>query len=370
MTNEIAVYLKLMLQSGMEQVYFSRIQELLGDGRDLVGLERSLYRFRKDAKRSIAILIRNTNIKRVDYDAVLALLVEELRKQYVTGGMTQSAVVSAMHYAARQTTKYTYEPWATMDQMSDWYCYAMEEKMPKEAFDAALYAFLTEKTTLSEIFAHNSNQKATFRDLMAYEKRGMNRIRFIVNNRIVPAYFASLILIIAIIAIIMSIDEVRFEGVTVGLLAIFGLMSIALLISVPIVRNKEIDLELARYDFTILPEHYKNVYEFFVDGQKIRFDEVGVIVDEDSFAYQNLKGELSTSGRLMRVHLGFEFFTEFDRYLEIPFCPESLAMIERFQIKLENASDLEYLLKNKRQAFLDIYTYSIVRPDLHRNRKS
>ena len=370
MTNETAVYLKLMLQSGMEQIYFSRIQELLGDGRDLTGLERSLYRFRKDAKRSTAILIRNTNIKRVDYDAVLALLVEELRKQYVTGGMTQSAVVSAMHYAARQTTKYTYEPWATMDQMSDWYCFAMEEKIPKDAFDTALYAFLTEKTTMSEIFAHNSNQKATFRDLMASEKRGMNRIRFIMNNRIVPILAAVEFILAVAACALLDIDEARFTTLGIVLFSLVGLLLILTLISVPIVRNKEIDLELARYDFAILPEHYKDVYEFFVDGQKIRFDEVGVIVDEDSFAYQNLKGELSTSGRLMRVHLGFEFFTEFDRYLEIPFCPESLAMIERFQIKLENASDLEYLLNNKRQAFLDIYTYSIVRPDLHRNRKS
>lgn len=368
MTNETAVYLKLMLQSGMEQVYFSRIQEMLGDGRNLAGLERSLYRFREDAARSSAILVRNTRGMRVDYDAVLALLVEELRKQYMAGGMTQSAVVSAMHYAARQTTKYTYEPWATMDQMSDWYCYAMEEKIPKDAFDAALNAFLTEKTTLSEIFEHNSSQKATFRDLMEYEKRGMNRIRFVMNNRIVPAYLATLALIIAAIAILMSIDEVRFEGVTIGLLAFFGLMSIALLASVPFVRNREIDLELARYDFTVLPEHYKDEYEFFVNGMKIHFDETGFIVDEDAFSYDHQTAEFSTSGRLMRVHLGFEFFTEFDRYTEIPFCPESLAMIERFHIKLANASDLEYLLNNKRQAFLDIYTYSIVRPDLHKRR--
>ena len=366
MTNETAVYLRLMLQCGMEQVYFSRIQELLGDSRNLVGLERSLYRFREDATRSSAILVRNTRGKRVDYDAVLALLVEELRKQYVTGGMTQSAVVSAMHYAARQTTKYTYEPWATMDQMSDWYCYAMEEKIPKEAFDAALYAFLTEKTTLSEIFEHNSSQKATFRDLMEYEKRGMNRIRFVMNNRIVPVFVVVEILLIAAAAILLDMDEARFTTLGIVLFSLSGFLIVLMLVSVPFVRNREIDLELARYDFTVLPEHYKDEYEFFINGVKIHFDETGFIVDEDAFSYEHQTAELSTSGRLMRVHLGFEFFTEFDRYTEIPFCPESLAMIERFHIKLANASDLEYLLNNKRQAFLDIYTYSIVRPDLHK----
>lgn len=369
MTNETAVFLKLMLQSGMEQVYFTRVQEMLGTKRDLVGLERSLYRFRDDAKRSSAILVRNTHGKRIDYDAVLALIVEELKMQCFSGGMTQSAVVSAMHFAARQTTKYTYEPWATMDQMSDWYCYALEGKIPKEAFDAALYAFLTEKTTLSEILSHNSNQKATLRELMEYEKRGMNRIRFVMNNRIVPVFVAVEILLIAAAAILLDTDEARFTTLGIVLFSLVGLLMILMLISVPFVRNREIDLELARYDFTVLPEHYKDVYEFFVDGQKIRFDETGVIVDDDCFTYQNLKGELSTSGRLMRVHLGFKFFTEFDRYLEIPFCPESLALIERFQIKLENAGDLAYLLENKRQAFLDIYTYSIVRPDLHQLRR-
>ena len=368
MTIETATYLKLMLESGMEQTYFSYVQKLFDEMHDLTGVERSLYRFRGDAKRSAAVLVRATRGKRIDYDAVLALLVEELRKLYNSGEMTQSAVVSAMHYAARQTTKYTYEPWATMDQMCDWYCYAMEGKIPKFAFDAALDAFLTDKTTLSEIFSHNSNQRATFRELMANEKRGMNRIRFVMNNRIVPIWFAVLVLIIAAIVVLMLIDEARFEGLAAVLFVVFGLLIIALLVSVPFVRNIEINQELARYDFMVFPENVKDTYDYFVDGANIRFDETGVIVDDDCFSYLKLKGELSTSGKLMRVHLGFEFFTEFDRNIQIPLCPDSLAMIERFQIKLENASDLAYLLENKRQAFLDIYTYGIVRPDLHKHR--
>ncbi len=368
MTNETVVFLKLLLQSGMEQAYFTRVQEMFGTKYDLVGVERSLFRFREDAKRSAAILVRISHGKRIDYDAVLAQLVDELKKQYIDGNMTQSAVVSAMHYAARQTPKYTYEPWATMDQMSDWYCFAIEGKIPKEAFDKALYAFLTEKTTLSEILSHNSSDRATFRDLMAYEKRGMNRIRFVINNRIVPILAAIELVLIITAGVLMDIDQSRFQTLGIVLFSLVGLLFVLTLISVPIVRNREINLELARYDFTVLPEHYKDEYEFLVNGAKIHFDETGFIVDDDAFSYEHQTAELSTSGRLMRVHLGFEFFTAFDRYVEIPFCPESLAMIERFQIKLANAGDLTYLLQNKRQAFLDIYTYSIVRPDLHKRR--
>lgn len=368
MTNETAVYYKLLLQSGMGDLYKKQVELLFLEQHNLSGIELELFNSKGDIQRANSALQAFTNGKQTDFDAVCALLAEDLRQKYENDEMTQAAVVDVMRKAAEQTGKQDREPWYSMFRMSEYYRFALEGRYEKPLFDTALSNFLTEHTTLHEAMEAYEEKKPSFRENIAREKKEMNRIRFVMNNYIVLGYIGFLIVSMGGMGALMSIDPVKFEPLAIVLVSLFGLVTVLLLASVPFVRKKELEIEQARYDFYVSPEHQKSVYEFIADGQSVRFDAAGATWNRDFFPYSNLTQEMNTSGKMMRVHLGITFTTKFSRTFEIPINPDVIAMLDRFHIALENQNDYKYLMQNTKQAFLDILKYGSVRPDLQKRR--
>lgn len=368
MTYETAVYYKLLLQSGLSDLYGKQIEQIFLEQHNLSGIELELFNSKGEAKRAISALQTFVNGKQIDYDAVCARLTEDINRKYESEEMSQATVVDVMRKAAEQTGKQEREPWYSMYRMGEYYRFALEGRYEKSLFDTVLTNFLSEHTTLHEAMDAYEAKKPTFRETIAQEKKELNRVRFVMNYIIVPVYIGLMILLMGGMGVLMSIDPVKFEPTAFVLMGLFGLATVVLLASVPYVRKKEIEIELSRYDFTLAPEHKKSVYEFVAEGQSVRFDASGVTLDVDFLSYENLTQELNTTNRLLRVHLGIMFYTKFSRTFEIPVCPDSITMLERFKIQLDNAEDFAYLLQNKKQAFLDIFKYAIVRPDLHKLR--
>jgi len=348
MTNETALYYKLLLQSGLRDLYKKQVEQLFLERHNLSDIELELFNSKGDEQRTISALQAFINGKQTDYDAVCARLTEDIRIKYENGEMSQAVVVGVMRKAAEQTGKQEKEPWYSMYRMSEYYQFALEGRYEKPLFDTALSNFLTEHTTLHEAMEAYEAKKPTFRETIAQEKKELNHIRFVMNYIIVPAYIGLMILLMGGMGVLMSIDPVKFETTSFVLIGLFGLISVLLVASVPYVRNKEIEIELSRYEFSISPENQKAVYLFTVDGQSIQFDQAGITCDGDFFSYENLTQELNTSGRLLRVHLGIVFCTKFSRTFEIALCPDLIAMLERFHIVLDNQKNFEYLLQNKK----------------------
>ncbi len=366
MTNETALYFKLLLQTGMTDEYARQTAQLFYTEQSLSGVLLELFECKSEADRgnpdpAISILAQATRDKKIDTDAVLALFTETLRLALDDGRMTQEAVVKAMRLAAEQTGKWEREPWYSMYHMTTYYAHALNGKFDKALFDDALQNFLVDHTLLKDAVESAPANKETFREKIAQEKQEMNRIRFAMDYLVLPAYILAIILLMGGMGVLMSIDPARFEPAAIALVVLFALVTVLLLASVPYVRKKEIALEMARYDLSIAPENRKDAYVFLTDGAEMRFDETGMSVGDDFFRYPNLLAELSTSGRSRRVHLGIMFYTKFEREFEIPLCPDTLALLDRFQIKLENDEDLRCLLQHKRQAFQDVLAYGIVR---------
>ncbi|MDF2859583.1 MAG: hypothetical protein K0Q87_5434 [Neobacillus sp.] len=67
------------------------------------------------------------------------------------------------------------------------------------------------------------------RQIINFEKNNMNKIRFIMNYRIVPVYLTAVTICIIIISVIMSIDEIKYTPISIVLFSLIGIFSVLLL---------------------------------------------------------------------------------------------------------------------------------------------
>jgi len=194
-----------------------------------------------------------------------------------------------------------------------------------------------------------------FSQIIKNEKAEMNKIRFVVNYRIVPAYIFIVILILITISILMSIDEIKYTPLAITLFIIIAAITVILLISVPFVRKKEIDMEMRRYDLCEIENECERTFNFSNDDFLLSFDSNGMTLNDDFFWYNHLKISIDTSNYLNRVLISIIFLIDENNYCRIPFNGETISMVRKFNIKLENPEVFEYIICNKEDAFVQIY---------------
>lgn len=187
------------------------------------------------------------------------------------------------------------------------------------------------------------------------EDNHSNKIRFIMNYRIVPAYLIFSVVLLVAIGILMSIDEEKYTPVSIGLFIVIGIASIVLLASVPFIRKKEIESEINRYDFDTQNIELKDVYNFSNDEVSFCFDKNGMFVNESFYWYNHLKIFITTSNSLNRIWISTVFFIDEDNFCEIPLDGEIISMIYAFNMNLENPELLKYIIEHKEDAFTKIY---------------
>lgn len=193
------------------------------------------------------------------------------------------------------------------------------------------------------------------------EKLYMNPIRYRTNYRIMPVYILFSILCMGLAVALMEIDEHKFLPVFIGLFALFGIGSVWMLINVPKTRKKELELELARYDFDWSAVPVQDQYTIAYEGSELVLSANGLTLDGKFYWYSHLNPALVVSNKFNRIWLAIWFGTDPMKSLYVPLDPVLLRSIEALDIPLENREELEYLLKNKENAFAQIYSYGTFR---------
>ena len=194
-----------------------------------------------------------------------------------------------------------------------------------------------------------------FREIIQYEKSSMNKIRFIMNYRIVPGYAVACAVLLTIICITMSADETKYTPLAIVLFGIIGLLSVLLLASGPFVRKKEIQMEMSRYDFEKTEIEPAQRYEFSDEGISVHFDKNGMTVNDIFFWYNHITARVNTYTWLHRIIITLIFFLDEENYFEIPLNGDTINMVKQFEIKLENQDALDYIVHHKEDAFKKIY---------------
>lgn len=187
------------------------------------------------------------------------------------------------------------------------------------------------------------------------EKQYMNPIRFRINYRVVPAFGIFCLLCIGISLVLMEIDEAKYSGVFIVLLALVGVASVALMVSVPKTRGWEISAELKRYDLTkgTIPEGIEFTLE--QEGMKLVFRQDGLELDGRFYWYNQVAPKFVTSNRFNRIWLAVQFGTDPIHSVFLPLSPEVIALVDRFSIPIGNREQYDFLLGHKELCFDQIY---------------
>ena len=369
MTYETAAYLKLLLHGGLKETYFFLMDEMLEHEDVLEGILLELSYADDDTQKAITCLARYLSGQRVDYDSVADRLLTLVWNLLDGRSINQSEAVSALCCMAENTECQAVEPWHSMLAMENYYCLAVQGDVDADRFNEAFFYFLTQKVPFFEqISGANSDWKRIVARRRE-DKARMTRIGFFLNHIAPYIDLALLMAVLTASAALLDADASRYQTVVCILVGGYVLFTAILFALGPLVRSGRLETELKRLQLDGKADQVKERYVYHVNGQTITIDRVGMTVDKEFFRLENLEAELDTSGKHARVSLRITLRTRSGRTFQIPLCPDSLAMIESFSIRLENQSELDYLLRNRRQAMQDILKYGALWPDRHKQRK-
>jgi len=160
----------------------------------------------------------------------------------------------------------------------------------------------------------------------------------------------------------MSIDEQKYTPLAIILFCFIGLLMVLLLLSVPFVRNREIEIELSKYNFEDECPQSIEEYKFLVENNDlIVLNNFGAWLGEEFFWYNHMKLSVGTASVLNRIVIAIVLEIEDSDPVTIPLNGMSLHMIDQFDLRIENREVLDYIVKNKRSAFKQIYLYGKIK---------
>lgn len=199
------------------------------------------------------------------------------------------------------------------------------------------------------------NDNISLKDIITIEKTQMLPSNFIFSYIVVPIYILLTISLLVAFGVLMQIDDNKYILHGIIIVAVFALMSIALLASVPFVRKSAIKKELDRYNFDTATVQPRELWDFSTDEYKIKFDKNGMYVNDELYYYNHLYKSLVTSNRYQRITICILFALSEEQTIFLPVNPDSLKMLECLEITLDNDDDLQYILSNKEMAFEKIF---------------
>lgn len=204
----------------------------------------------------------------------------------------------------------------------------------------------------------------------------MNKIRFVMNYIITPIYLVAVLIGLTIGGILMSINEEQFTPVFIFIMIILGIITIALMASVPIVRKKELSIELAKNIYDMSNTDDKDEYHFDIthgyDIVSVELAHNGLMFDKTHFNYDEFEISLETTKYLNLINIYILFsikdnasnlknWDENELFFQLKLSPDLVYAIHKFNIEIENPDVLDYILSNREQAFKQIYNYGYIR---------
>lgn len=187
------------------------------------------------------------------------------------------------------------------------------------------------------------------------ERYFMNPVRFIINYRVVPGFGILCGLLLAVILILMRLDEAKYATTSIILFGVIGLLCAAVLLTVPKTRSWEIAAEMKRYQLSPLPTPLEDPWVITDEDITLQFSMDGLKIDDKFYWYNHLSPKLATSNRFNRVWIALQFGSDPMHAVFVPLSPEAIAAVEQFSIPLQNKDAFDFLLNNKEKVFEEIY---------------
>jgi hypothetical protein len=134
MTNETALFLKLLLHAGLIDVYNESLDQLLMESSTLDGVLLELAFCNQNINQSITLLRDFTYHKDIDHNVVYSRIMSVFRNQYLNQTMSQDEVSEAMHLAAMNSGKEMSQPWESIKNLIYYYEEVVDGYYPEDIY--------------------------------------------------------------------------------------------------------------------------------------------------------------------------------------------------------------------------------------------
>lgn len=217
------------------------------------------------------------------------------------------------------------------------------------------------------IHFESEKTKKSFLDQIRYEKKEMNPIRFKINYIFIPIWLAIFFLNILLIVII----DAKNDSLSLASYILLGIDILSLptiLSSVPLIRKKEVKLELDKYDF--VNSNGDLIYEFEDEMSvksinKIEFFEDKILINNNELNYENCNCMIVTNNHLLRININllFEIWDKncYEYNVSLKLDGKLIKLINDKQIKVLNKDTYDYIIHNKGKAFYQIIKYGYIK---------
>lgn len=209
----------------------------------------------------------------------------------------------------------------------------------------------------------NQKKNTRLRDMIRYEKSQMLPLNFAMSYIITPIYVILAVLLLANFGQLMEAGGENALPMGLTCLGVLAVLTAALLCLVPFVRKRAIRTELRRYrlDRKRLPASQEE-WDFSNKEISLAFNRYGMKVDGELYYYNHLRKLVITGNECQRVVIQFVFIVSEEQCILLPLNPQTLKMLEDFQVTLDNQETLDYILAEPEKAFAQIYAKGEVAP--------
>lgn len=198
------------------------------------------------------------------------------------------------------------------------------------------------------------------------EKKLMNPIRYRLNYRIVPCYMGLSVVCLLLGIVLMELDDRMYLPVFLASLGIIAVASVALLLTIPKTRQKELAAEKARYEFDTSAVEDADSYVIAYEGGDVELSRNGIRYHGEFYWYNHVGPRLVTSNKCNRVWVAIQFGGRNDSSVFLHLNPLVIKAVQYLEVPLENGEMLDYLIEHPANAFAQIYnsgTFSVPEDD-------
>ena len=357
-------YYMLLLEVGFKEDVNNWINLIAEEKNSLDGIYLDLVCNLGDNNKVISCLYNYIGENKVDNDALAEKLRLFILDKYENGLVDTYKAIDALSGFADITNKWYDKSFYNFLLVGEAYDLYQEGIITKEKLDNIVDKFL--KTGENIDYDSLFNKKQGFIEILKEEKKQMNKIRSFVNFTIVPIILLITCIFLVTIMILLNINEEKYTPLAVSLFIIIGVIYTILLVTVPFIRKKELQIELAKYDFTI-DEEVKEEYTIKSNlGLNVVFKKDGIYVNNNYYKYEELRLNLGSSNYLLKVNLYIDVVVKNSNsyikpYWYIKLDKELINAVLKYNIKLDNHDKFVYIINNKEDAFKQILNYGYIK---------
>ena len=364
---EDAYFYKLLGELGFEKEVEMWIEGILNSNETLEGINLELVYHQSNLYEIISLLHNYIGDNKVNdkqlCDKLRLFIKDKIDKDEITVLDAVEALYGFAYVSENTHEKY----WNDFYVIAENYNFESDKTVKQSKFYKNFYHFLETGEMIEEFnVSYGYPVYPSIKESRMIAKKEMNKIRYGLNYIVIPNFLIITCLLTIITIVLLNINEEKYSPYATILFSIIGIIIIAFFLYSKITRKKEVDIEVSKFDFTIKDDNKEEYTIHTIEDIPFILNKDGITLNSEVYSYDNLIVTIHTSNTYLKVNIFVEFLLKHsNRYLKPYFYfkldNDLLNAINKFNIKISNQKELDYIVNNQKQAFKKIIKYGYLK---------